>query len=56
MHAFLPEWLQIALGTLVIVGFGLVRAARRYPDVEWLRVFRFTDHLTPCARSLHRET
>ena len=56
MHAFLPEWLQIVLGILVIVGFGLAHAARRHPDVEWLRVFRFTDHLTPALRERRRRS
>lgn len=56
MNAFLPEWLQIVSGTVVIVGFGLTRAARRYPDVEWLRAFRFTDHLTPDQRERKRRS
>lgn len=56
MDAFLPEWLKIVVGTLVIVGFVLTRAARRYPDVEWLRAFRFTDHLTPAQRERRRRS
>jgi hypothetical protein len=56
MAAFLPEWLKIALGTLVIVGFVLTRAARRFPEVEWLNVFRFADNLDPARRARMRRS
>jgi hypothetical protein len=51
MAAFLPQWLKIALGTMVIAGFILTRAARRFPEVEWLNVFRFADNLDPARRA-----
>ena len=56
MYLSVPEWLKIVLGTLVIVGFVLTRVARRYPDVEWLRAFRFGDHLTPEQRERNRRS
>jgi hypothetical protein len=51
MTAFLPEWVKMAMGTVVIAGFVLARAARRFPEVEWLRVFRYTDNLDPVQRA-----
>lgn len=51
MYLSLPEWAKIVLGTLVIGGFLLSRAAVRYPHVAWLRAFDFQAHIDPASRA-----
>ena len=51
MFLSMPEWAKIALGTLVIVGFLLSRAAVRYPHVRWLRAFDLQSRIDPARRA-----
>lgn len=51
MYLSLPEWAKIVLGTLVIGGFLLSRAAVRYPHVRWLRAFDLQSRIDPARRA-----
>jgi hypothetical protein len=43
MSAFLPEWLKNVVMAAVLLMFALVWAARRFPQLEWLRTFKLPE-------------
>jgi hypothetical protein len=47
----LPQWLKATIGIGVIAALLLVEAARRFPNVRWLRLFRVRDHLDADQRA-----
>jgi hypothetical protein len=51
MDVLLPQWLKATIGIGVIAALLLVEAARRFPNVVWLRMFRVPDRLDPAQRA-----